>query len=104
MAPAYTFALAEFYLGKDATLNLPLVPAGRRYVIRNVQTWFLTPASLYLFHTDTNVLLLALHAPAAPQGVYWDGRLVLDNGQSYHLQATDNSVYGSITAYDLSTT
>jgi len=104
VAPAYTFALAEFYLGKDNTQNLPLVPAGRRYVIRNVQTWFLTPASLYLFHTETGNVLLALHASTAPAALYYEGRVVLDTGQAYYLQASDNSVFGSITAYDLSTT
>ena len=104
MAPAYTIPLAEFYLGKDNTQNLPLVPTGRRYVIRNASAWFLSPASLYLFHTDTGVVLLALHASSAPAAVYWEGRVTMEVGQGYHLQATDNSVFGSLVGYDLSLT
>jgi hypothetical protein len=103
MAQVYSVRLAAVFasLGPDTFV----VPAGFRWVIRDICMFLrLDMASVYqakLTGSDGQVIAAALSSEVVDVAYHWDGRQVLEAGESFQLTATQPTDF-TVSGYALS--
>jgi hypothetical protein len=106
VAPNYTKPLGYGVLAAAGTSSTFTVPAGKVWVIRDVEIGLVstTVGSVLLGSSVTNLHLW--NAPVTTTTTYlqWQGRIALNTGDGFAIRFTTCFGYFYVTGYELSTT
>jgi hypothetical protein len=102
MALPYTFRFLEYNVSVNASSAHITVPAGGKWVLRNIEAWFTSGGVLYLWREPSILLGVVQNPTTATTSVHWEGRIALNPGDAFYVQSQASQVQGSVTGYDFS--